>query len=259
MTTIRVEIENEIGWAVLDRPDSVNSLNDEMRRALPAVLARLDADPAVRVIVLRGEGSRGFCAGADIKEARAPETLLEMRDRLTRDAWIRAFPATRKPIIAAIHGACMGGGFEVALACDLRVATRDAVFALPEVGLGLIPGAGGTQRLPRMIGTSRAMAMILKGDRYSAQDLAETGLIVQISDDADALIADTRALALRLARQPPVALLAAKAAVLAAMELPMSAGMDHEQHLFLACAQSEDRKEAALAFKDKRQPAFSGR
>src|SRR5439155_10271534 len=137
---VRVEREGAVGWVVLNRPEQINAINDDIRRGVPAALAELDSDPEVRVIVIRGEGPRGFCAGADIKERRGPETSVQVRRRMENARWIEAHDRTGKPVVAAIHGYCMGGGLELALACDIRYVAPDAVLALPETGLGLIPG-----------------------------------------------------------------------------------------------------------------------
>jgi enoyl-CoA hydratase len=140
---VRVERDAAVGWVVLTRPGQINAINDQIRQGVPEALMLLDKDPQVRVIVIRGEGERGFCAGADIKERRGVETSLQVRQRMQRARWIESLDQVAKPIIAAIHGYCMGGGLELALACDIRFASPNAIFALPETGLGLIPGGGG--------------------------------------------------------------------------------------------------------------------
>jgi enoyl-CoA hydratase len=142
-TTVRIERDGAIGWIVLNRPEQINAINDQIRRGVPAALAELERDAAIRVIVLRGEGPRGFCAGADIKERRGAETSVQVRRRMQGARWIEALDRCEKPVIAAIHGYCMGGGMELALACDIRFLAPGAVLALPETGLGLIPGGGG--------------------------------------------------------------------------------------------------------------------
>lgn len=142
--SVRVERDAALGWIVLSRPGQINAINDEIRQGVPQALELLERDPRVRVILIRGEGERGFCAGADIKEKRGEESAIQVRQRMERSRWIEALDAVAKPVIAAIHGYCMGGGLELALACDIRFAAPGAVFALPETGLGLIPGGGGT-------------------------------------------------------------------------------------------------------------------
>ena len=174
---VSVEREGKIGWIVLTRPMQINAINDDIRRGVPEALRMLDADPVVRVIVVRGDGPRGFCAGADIKEQRGPETTVEVRRRMEGARWIEAFDAAQKPVIAAIHGYCMGGGMELALGCDIRFAASDAIFSLPETALGLIPGGGGTQRLPRLVGAGRAMDLLLSGDRLTAAEAKDIGLV----------------------------------------------------------------------------------
>jgi len=152
-----------VGWVVLTRPRQINAINDEIRQGVPQALALLQQDPDIRVIVIRGEGERGFCAGADIKERRGPESSLQVRQRMENVRWIETLDGITKPVIAAIHGYCMGGGLELVLACDIRFAAPDAVFALPETGLGLIPGGGGTQRFARMLGPLQALPLLLEG------------------------------------------------------------------------------------------------
>src|SRR5512134_452463 len=179
--SIAVEARDGVAWVTLNRPDAINAINNAMRRELPAALRALDEDPAVRVIVLRGAGPRGFCAGADLKEEREAVTPASARSRWASPSWIQAFDQVAKPVVAAIHGYCLGGGLEVALACDLRIASADAVFALPETGLGLIPGGGGTQRLPRLVGLARALDLLTTGDRIDAAEAWRIGLITRLS------------------------------------------------------------------------------
>jgi enoyl-CoA hydratase/carnithine racemase len=131
-----------VGWVTLNRPSAINAINDAIAAGVPATLRAFDEDPQVRVIVIRGAGPRGFCAGADLKESRPPTTPFATRSLQSSSNWIRAFDHVSKPVIASVHGFCLGGGLEIALACDLRVASTDAVFALPDTGLGLIPGGG---------------------------------------------------------------------------------------------------------------------
>lgn len=255
---VRMQREGAVGWIVLNRPDQINAINDDIRRGVPAALAELDADPDVRVIVIRGEGPRGFCAGADIKERRAAETSVQVRRRMERTRWIEALDRTEKPVIAAIHGYCMGGGMELALACDLRFAGPEAIFALPETGLGLIPGGGGTQRLAGAVGPGRALDLLLTGDRVDAQRALAIGLVTRVASSTASLVDEVLALAHQIASKPPTATVFVKQAARAATQLDRKSGLDLELDLFALLAPMHDVKEAALAFREKRAPRFTG-
>jgi len=255
---VRIERDGAVGWIVLNRPEQINAINDDIRRGVPAALSDLDADPTVRVIVIRGAGPRGFCAGADIKERRGSETAVQVRRRMEKARWIEALDRTEKPVIAAIHGYCMGGGLELALGCDIRFATPDAVLALPETGLGLIPGGGGTQRLPRVVGPGRALDLLLTNERLSAQDAHRIGLVTRVAAHPDSLIEEVTVLAQSIARKPPTATQFVKQAARAANQLDLKSGLDLELDLFALLAPMHDVKEAALAFREKRAPRFTG-
>lgn len=256
---VRIDKQGKVAWLVLNRPGQINAVNDAVRRDVPRALALLDANPDVGVIVIRGEGPRGFCAGADVKETRNPESSAEVRKRMERTRWIEGPENTIKPVIAAIHGACMGGGMELALACDIRIASPDAKFALPEVDLGLIPGGGGTQRIGRLIGTGRALDLILSADRLTAQAAYDIGLITRLAASSETLLDETFALAQRIAAKPPLALAAAKRAVRRAFDLELQAGLAMELDMFAHLAPTNDRQEAARAFIEKRTAVFHGR
>ena len=148
--TVRVEHKNRVGWLILDRPGQINAINPALRRQAVQALDTLDNDPEIGAIAIRGAGERGFCAGADIKSQSDASSLPTLRDDMT-PGWIEVLDRVRKPVIAAIHGYCLGGGLEISLACDIRISAPNAIFGLPETGLGLIPGGGGTQRLPRIL------------------------------------------------------------------------------------------------------------
>ncbi|MES2889199.1 MAG: enoyl-CoA hydratase/isomerase family protein [Pseudomonadota bacterium] len=255
---VEVERRGSVGWIVLNRPGQINAINDDIRRGVPAALAELDADPSVRVIVIRGAGERGFCAGADIKERRAAESSVQVRRRMQKSRWIEALDRTEKPVIAAIHGYCMGGGMELALACDVRFAAPDAVFALPETGLGLIPGGGGTQRLGAVVGPGRALDLLLTGDRMDAQRALTIGLVTRVAGSPESLNDEVTALAERIAVKPPTATLFVKQAARAATQLDLKSGLDLELDLFAMLVPMHDVKEAALAFREKRAPCFTG-
>lgn len=253
-----VEVERRAGvaWITLNRPAAINAINDSIREQVPAALQALDADPDVHVIVVRGAGERGFCAGADLKERPAAEIPLDARVLRARTSWIESFDRVAKPVIAAIHGFCLGGGLEIALACDLRIASADAVFALPETGLGLIPGGGGTQRLPRLIGLGRALDMLLTGERIDANEALRSGLISRLVPDHAALATEVAALAERIAARPPVATCFAKEAARAGVQIDLPAGLRLERALFTLLLSGDERSEALAAFREKRPPTF---
>jgi enoyl-CoA hydratase/carnithine racemase len=172
--------------------------------------------------------------------------------------WIEVLDSIAKPVVAAIHGYCMGGGLELALACDIRFAAPDAIFALPETGLGLIPGGGGTQRLSRVVAPGRALDMLLTGDRMNASEAREIGLVSRIASDSASLLQEVATFALRIAAKPPAASAFVKQAARAALELDLKSGLELELDLFALLAPSKDVKEAALAFAERREPRFTG-
>jgi len=259
MTILQTETREGVGWIILNRPEAMNAVNDCLRAGLPQALAAMEADPAVRAIVLAGNGDRAFCVGADIRESRASESAVEAHVRLAAMRWITGFAAAEKPVIAAVHGFCLGGGLELALAADIRIASPDAAFGLPETALGLIPGGGGTQRLARLVGVGRALDMILTGDRVDAAEALRLGLVTRLAADPADLRRDAQALAARIAARPPRATAFAKAAVKSALDQPLEAGLAQERSLFALLLGTEDRVEAARAFAEKRAPDFKGR
>tara|TARA_Y100001001_G_scaffold44512_1_gene39555 strand:- start:3673 stop:4485 length:813 start_codon:yes stop_codon:yes gene_type:complete len=251
--------EGLIAWIVLNRPEQINAINDEIRSGVPEALLLCETDPEIRVIVIRGEGPRGFCAGADIKEKRTLESAIETRHRMQSARWIESLDHAQKPIIAAIHGYCMGGGLELALACDIRIVAPNAVMSLPETALGLIPGGGGTQRLPRLIGHSWAMDMLLTGERVNAEKALALGLVTRVATSPDSLLQEAAQLAEKVANKAPIATRYVKRATQVAGDIELTKGLDLELDLFALLKASDDAKEAALAFAEKRVPKFLGR
>jgi enoyl-CoA hydratase len=254
--TLVLRLEAPVATIVVNRPDKRNALNAQVRRELLAALDRLRHEPAVRVIVLAGAGDKAFVAGADIAEfaARSP---LEQRDAMEARRVFEELAAFPKPTIAMVNGFALGGGCELALACDLRVAARSARFGQPEIRLGLIPGGGGTQRLPRLIGPGAAARLVFTGDLIGAEEAERLGLVDVLAED-DALEETTMGLARRIAAQSPVALRLAKEALRAGIELPMHAGLKLERELFVTAFGSADGREGVRAFLEKRDPEFTG-
>jgi enoyl-CoA hydratase len=254
---VRVEREDGVAVLTIDRPEKRNALSAAVRAALIAALDALRGDEAVRVLVVTGAGDRAFVAGADIAEF-AGRTPLEQRSAMTGRRVFDEIAAYPKPVIAMINGFCLGGGCELALACDLRVASETARFGQPEIGLGIIPGGGGTQRLPRVVGMGQAMRLVLTGELIDAAEALRIGL-ADVVHPAAALRARTMEVARAMAARSPVALRMAKSAVRAAAEMPLQAGLAYETELFVTCFASDDRREGVEAFLEKRPPTFTGR
>ncbi len=255
--TIDVDVDDPIGYIRIDRPDKLNALNSVVRREIMHAVDALAEDDRVKVAILHGAGEKAFVAGADVAEFadRAPADQRALyRERRVYDA-VAAFP---KPILAAIHGFCLGGGSELALACDVRVADRTARFAQAEIRIGLIPGAGGTQRLARLVGPGHAMRIALTGDLLDAEEAHRIGWVEFLTEPGEHL-AKAEDLARRMARWSPLSLRLAKRAVRAAAETPLQAGLELEKELFLAAFASEDGREGVRAFVEKRDPEFRGR
>jgi enoyl-CoA hydratase len=258
MSVIRID-HDPAGVAVLtiDRPEKRNALNVGVRSELIAALDQIADDDSVRVVVLTGAGEKAFVAGADIGEF-AERTPLEQRQAMSGRRVFDEIAAFAKPVIAMVNGFALGGGCELALACDLRVAADTARFGQPEINLGIIPGGGGTQRLPRVVGTGQAMRLVLTGEIIDAEEALRIGLADLVFPAAE-LRERTLEIARTMAARSPVALQMAKAAVRAAAEMPLAAGLAHERELFVTCFSSKDKTEGVSAFLEKRQPAFRGR
>jgi enoyl-CoA hydratase len=254
--TLLLSVENSVAVITVNRPDKRNSLNGAVRRELIEALDRLRDDETARVVVITGAGDKAFIAGADIGEfaERTPvQQRAVMAERRIFDE-IAEFP---KPVIAMINGFALGGGCELALACDIRVAGKSAKLGQPEIKLGIIPGGGGTQRLPRIVGVGTAMRLILTGELISAEEAARIGLVDVLVDDAD-LRAKTMEIANAMAAQSPLTLRLAKTAVRAAEEMPLANGLAFERELFITAFGSADKREGVAAFLEKRTATFKG-
>ena len=245
-----------VALVTIDRPDALNALSFDLLDELADVLEGLDDDPACRTIVITGAGSRAFAAGADIRELAA-QTSASLHAERRFEVWDR-LAAVGLPTIAAVRGVALGGGCELAMTCDMIVAAEDASFGQPEIRLGVMPGAGGTQRLTRAIGKARAMAMILTGEPIGAAEALSMGLVTRVVP-SEATVDVALQLATRIATLPPIAVRAAKAAVLAAHEAALRDGLAAERNAFFALFDTEDQAEGMAAFTEKRPPTWSGR
>ena len=255
--TLKLETADAVATITIDRPEKRNALNTQVRRELLEALDAIEADDAVRVVVITGAGEKAFIAGADIGEF-AERTPIQQRAAMEGRRVFEAIAAFPRPVIASINGYALGGGCELALACDLRIAARSARLGQPEVNLGILPGGGGTQRLPRLVGMGRAMRMALTGELVTAEEAERIGLVEEVVDD-NALVERTRELAGSIARHSPVALKLIKEAVRASAEMPLQAGLALEREFFITAFSSDDRTEGVSAFLEKRKPKFEGR
>ena len=257
LETVRVSVDNFVAEVTLNRPGKLNALNATLRRELSEVFDALATDDDVRVAILHGAGDKAFVAGADVSEfaGRSPAEQREVYQRRRVYDALAEFP---KPVVCAVHGYCLGGGNELALACDVRVADATARFGQFEIRLGLIPGAGGTQRLARLVGAGHAMRIGLCGDLIDAEEAHRIGLVEFLVEEGEHLD-KAREVASRMARWSPVALGLVKKAVRAAQEHPLTEGLAVERELFLEAFASEDGREGVGAFVEKRQPVFKGR
>ena len=249
------EVADGVGIARLNRPDARNALSPELMSELAELVEAWDADPAVGCVVIAGSDD-WFAAGADIKAMRE-RSFQEALVTPTAGFWPR-IAAARTPLIAAVSGYALGGGCELALLCDMIVASEAAEFGQPEIMLGIIPGGGGTQRLARVIGKQRAMELVLTGRRIDAQEALRMGFVNSVVGK-DEWLDRAIELAQVIARRPPIAARLGKQAVLAAEETALSAGLDHERRLYEIAMATEDRVEGMSAFIEKRKPQFRGR
>jgi enoyl-CoA hydratase len=255
VSVVLVEREAPIAVVLLNRPEALNALNDEVMGELVDALVALDDDEEIRCIVLGGS-ERAFAAGADIGQM-AEASAMQMYEARRIDRW-DAIRRVRTPLVAAVSGFCLGGGNELAMACDLIVSSETAQFGQPETGLGIIPGAGGTQRLTRAIGKAKTMDVILSGRFLTAEEAERAGLVARIVAK-EAWLEEAKAVARAIASKGPVAQRLAKESVNRAYESTLETGLDYERKaLYLAFA-SEDAREGLSAFTEKRKPEFRGR
>ena len=255
---VRYEAQDGVALITLDRPDVLNAMNTQMRTELFEIFTRMRMDESVKVVVVTGGGERAFSAGADIREFLEPPTPTHFRESRRRLDFRSEMDRCSQPIIAAIRGFALGGGLEFALACDIRVAAEDAQLGLTEINLAIIPGGGGTQRLPRLVGRGKALEMILTGMRVPAAEALRIGLVERVVPVSE-LMPAAQGLARDIAAKAPIALRYAKEAVVSGLGLPLQDGIRLENDLATLLRTTEDRVEGARAFVEKRKPKWSGR
>ena len=256
--TLIYEKKENIGLLTINRPDKLNAISSELTSELKEILDEIDNDEELRVLIITGAGDKAFVAGADIKELVDRDAKIGRRVSRERQEVFSRIENLQIPVIAAINGYALGGGLELALACSIRVCSEKAQFGAPEVKLGIIPGDGGTQRLPRLVGLGRAMEMILTGDFIDAQEAYRIGLVNKVFPHEE-LMDGAMELAERLASRPPLAVRYAKEAVNRSQEGDAVSGFALESYLHALACTTEDKKEGVSAFLEKRKGEFKGK
>ncbi|MDP9068637.1 MAG: enoyl-CoA hydratase-related protein [Actinomycetota bacterium] len=255
---VSTRTDDRVAVVTLNRPKAMNAISGAFAEELTEVFWRLRRDREVWVVVLAAAGERAFCVGADLRE-RAEFTLYDFyKNREQIRLMFSSLRRVPQPVVASVFGFALGGGFELALSCDLIVAAQDAVFGLPETRVGLIPAGGGTQLLTRKVGVARAKEMIFRGRRIDVTQATELGLVAEVAE-RDRLEERTMEVALDIARSSPVAVRHAKAAIDAALGVPLDEGMDLEHDAWRRTISSHDREEGILAFTEKRDPEWGNR
>lgn len=258
MSSVDVALRDHVATVTLSRPEALNAISTAVADELAGAVLRAAADPDAWVVVLAAAGDRAFCVGADLKERNALDDAGWMRNRVVMRAMFESIRSLPQPSIASVFGHALGGGFELALSCDLIVSSEDATFALPEVRVGIVPGGGGTQLLARRVGVSRAKELVFTGRRLSAEEAFELGIVARVVERG-ALPAATEELAREICASSPVGVREAKTAVDRAFDVGLSAGIDLEELAWRRAVASEDRREGIAAFNEKRAPRWSGR
>ena len=255
--TILFEVRERVAHITLNRPDQLNALSFQMRAELAQAFEACAADDGVRAVVLAGTG-RAFCAGVDLRDGSFEESPIESVEVRVRGDFRAKLVGMGKPSVAAVQGFALGGGCELALCCDFRVAAEDAQFGLPEINLGSIPAGGATQRLPRLIGTTRALELLMTGDRLPADEAYRLGLLNRVVA-RDELAGAASELAEKVAAKAPLAVRYLREAVYRGLDLPLDEGIRLEAYLGGLLRTTEDRVEGLAAFREKRPPNFQGR
>jgi len=256
--TILIDTEGRVATITINRPDKLNALNEPTRSAIVAALDRLEDDPEIRVVILTGAGAKAFVAGADVGEFEGRSPVAQ--HRVMSNPHINVFDAADrfpKPLIAAVNGFALGGGCELAMACDIRIASDTAKLGQPEINLGILPGGGGTQRLPRLVGLGAAYRLLYTGELVTAADALRLGLVDEVVPAAE-LMTRVRSLADTIAAKSPIALRYIKEAVRTSVRAPMDEGLRLERTLFGLVFASADKAEGVQAFLEKRKPDFQG-
>lgn len=256
---VHVKVSDEgIGWITLNRPEAANALSIQLLKEMSETLNHIKQNEAIRVVVITGAGDKAFCAGADLKE-RNGMTLSQVKHVVSLiGTTIRQVEELPQPVIAAINGVAFGGGLELALACDIRIASEQAKMGLTETALGIIPGAGGTQRLPRLIGIGRAKELIYTARRLSAAEAKTYGIAEHVVLH-EQLFEKAQQYALEMAKNAPISLRQAKIAINRGMEVDLASGLKIEELAYNGLLHTEDRLEGLLAFQEKRTPHYTGK
>ncbi|MEI4790644.1 enoyl-CoA hydratase [Bacillus sp. FJAT-53060] len=250
--------DGQVGLMTLNRPDQANALSAAMLEEINQTIQAIKQDESIRCLIITGAGSKVFCAGADLKERRLMTEEEAKKAVLTIQQTFTEIESLSVPVIAVINGHALGGGLELALACDLRIARAEAKLGLPETGLAIIPGAGGTQRLPRLVGLGKAKEFIFTGASIQAEEALQIGLIEHISL-AHSLMNDAFILAKQIAKNGPIALKEAKQAIHSSLDYDIHTGLTKEYEAYLRLIHTEDRTEGLRAFQEKRTPHYKGK
>jgi enoyl-CoA hydratase len=253
--TLLLDISEGVATVTINRPEVLNALNAELLQKLRETLATLEKEPLARVIILTGSGEKAFVAGADIAAMRDLGPLAAREMALTAQELLASIESCSKPVIAAVNGYALGGGCELAMACDLRIASDSARFGQPEVNLGIIPGWAGTQRLPRLVGKGRALELVLTGNIIDAEEAWRIGLVNRVVSQGE-LMAESRKLALQIAAKSQVTTRLCKEAVVNGLEMDSARAGQYEADLFGLCFSTHDQKEGMSAFLEKRKARF---